>query len=77
MNNILKIMDSDHKVIENLIRKIKSESTNPITIFYDIKNKLLQHFAWEEEILFPEFESRAGSYGTGIIYILKGEHKQI
>jgi iron-sulfur cluster repair protein YtfE (RIC family) len=77
MKNIFEKMNSDHAAIEKLIDKLYQPSNDHETILNDMKDRLSRHFKWEEEVLFPEFEKKAGEYGRGVIFILKSEHKHI
>lgn len=45
--------------------------------FREFKNGLYRHIQWEEEILFPLFESKTGMHGTGPTEVMRIEHRQI
>jgi iron-sulfur cluster repair protein YtfE (RIC family) len=45
--------------------------------FKQFKNGLQRHIIWEEQILFPAFESRTGMRDTGPTAVMRAEHRQI
>lgn len=45
--------------------------------FEEFKKGLLRHIVWEEEILFPAFESKTGMVDSGPTAVMRFEHKQI
>jgi len=70
-------MDSEHNAIHQLMSKLDDESEFNNVILQELKKRFMRHFTWEEQVLFPEFEKKAGSSGKGIVFLLKGEHEQI
>ncbi len=46
-------------------------------LFAEFRTGLLRHIAWEEEILFPAFESKTGVKDSGPTVVMRFEHKQI
>jgi len=74
-------MDKDHEELEThfdqLLFHIKDNSDLCIKVFSTFKQALQKHFKWEEKVLFPLFEKRAGLPGTDTIFVLKNEHFQI
>ncbi|MHC4207675.1 MAG: hemerythrin domain-containing protein [Planctomycetota bacterium] len=81
MKDVLKIMDKEHEGLESLFDQIlihiKNNSDQSIEIFSEFKRNLQKHFQWEEKILFPLFEERAGLAGADTTFVLKNEHIQI
>jgi len=45
--------------------------------FVAFRSGLLTHIAWEEEILFPLFESKTGMSHSGPTFVMRAEHQQI
>lgn len=81
MNEVLKIMNEDHKKLEFLFNKLLSafeaKQSDPTEIFTQFQQILQKHFIWEEKILFPLFEKRAGLSGVDTIFVLRNEHHQM
>ena len=81
MKNVLKLMDKDHAELELLfdqfLTHIKNNSDQAIDVFSKFKQNLQKHFHWEEKILFPLLEERAGLPGADTTFILRNEHIQI
>jgi iron-sulfur cluster repair protein YtfE (RIC family) len=81
MKDVLKIMDRDHEELANMFTQfllnVNSNSEKSIKIFSRLRQHLLKHFQWEEKVLFPLFEERAGASGLDTIFVLKNEHLQI
>jgi iron-sulfur cluster repair protein YtfE (RIC family) len=70
-------MEADHVAIEKMIDRLYKENADHQAILEKINLRLIRHFDWEEKVLFPEFENKAGAYGEGIVFILKSEHRHI
>ncbi len=81
MNKITVFMSEDHKGIDGIFRRFqngKNSDRNRIKrLFSDFKINLQRHIVWEEEILFPLFESRTGMANSGPTVVMRTEHKQI
>lgn len=81
MNEITAFMSKDHKVIDEIFRRFqngKNSDYNRIKrLFSDFKINLQRHIVWEEEILFPLFESRTEMASSGPTAVMRMEHKQI
>jgi regulator of cell morphogenesis and NO signaling len=81
MQDILKIMDEEHKELERLFEKflslINDNDKKAINAFNKLKSLLNKHFQWEEKILFPLFEKNTGLPGEDISFVLRNEHTQI
>ena len=45
--------------------------------FEEFQKGLLKHIVWEEEILFPFFESKTNMHDAGPTAVMRFEHKQI
>ena len=45
--------------------------------FKQFKFGLQRHIIWEEQVLFPAFESRTGMRDTGPTAVMRAEHRQI
>ena len=59
------------------ILNVNSKSENCVENFSRLKQHLQKHFQWEEKVLFPLFEERAGESGFDTTFVLKNEHIQI
>lgn len=77
MNELLKMMTTDHDGIDRIIEGLNGKSDVSEAVLYELKKRFIRHFTWEEQVLFPEFEKKAGVYGKDIVFVLKSEHKQI
>lgn len=71
----------DHERLDNLLEEFQAASSFDIEsgreFFEKFKRGLEQHMAWEEEILFPFFESKTGMRGGGPTYVMRYEHDQL
>ena len=81
MNEVLQIMNDDHQKLEDLFSRLLSalnaKHSNSTDIFSQFKQTLQKHFIWEEKVLFPLFEKRAGLSSVDTIFVLRNEHHQI
>ena len=81
MKDVLKIMDKEHGDLETLfdeiLTHIKKNSDQSIELFSKFNRNLRKHFQWEENILFPLFEERAGLPGADTTFVLRNEHNLI
>lgn len=81
MNAISRYLTEDHEVCDGLF----ADSENAVcaadwcqaqTHFNRFVQSTLRHFAREEEVLFPEFETRTGMHG-GPTQVMRDEHAQM
>lgn len=77
MKDILNMMNSDYNATDQLFARLNGKSKYPDVILHELKNRLKRHFAWEEQVLFPEYEKKAGAMGKQIVSRPKGEHQHI
>jgi iron-sulfur cluster repair protein YtfE (RIC family) len=74
-------MDREHEelaiMFTQFILNVNSKSENCVENFSRLKQHLQKHFQWEEKVLFPLFEERAGESGFDTTFVLKNEHIQI
>lgn len=81
MEIIAAFMGQDHDRLDQLYSGFRSEKTsNPAKakeLFSEFKRGLQRHIVWEEEFLFPRFESRTGSSDGGPIPVMRWEHRRI
>lgn len=74
-------MEQDHDRLNglyNIFKELKTTDQNKAKeIFYEFKSDLENHILWEEEILFPRFESKTGMSDSGPTAVMKMEHKEI
>lgn len=72
--------EHDHDRLDQLFQSFLSfKSSHPgkaTAYFQEFKSGLEQHIAWEEEILFPAFETKTGTTG-GPTQVMRWEHREI
>lgn len=72
---------ADHDRLDELFALYRSSKANePIAAratFDEFQSGLRRHIAWEEEILFPVFESYTGMRHSGPTAVMRAEHRQI
>lgn len=80
MQTINEHYTEDHERLDELFhqfRKLKfSDQARAKNNFTQFKSGLEQHMVWEEEILFPSFETRFGHVG-GPTEVMRWEHQEI
>ena len=78
---IAQSFEQDHDRLDALWLKFQAlkpqEFQQAAACFAEFQTGLLQHIAWEEEILFPAFEMKTGLQGTGPTEVMRQEHRQI
>ena len=71
----------DHDRLDSLFQEFcRLKLTNfseARTYFREFNHGLLRHIRWEEEILFPLFESKTGMKNSGPTEVMRFEHTQI
>ncbi len=71
----------DHERLDGLFRRFRelrrTDATNAIGFFNEFKHGLRRHIIWEEEILFPLFETKTGIAHAGPTQVMRMEHRQI
>ena len=81
MDKIADIMGKDHDRLDGIFQEFRSTKSNDFEnarkLFSDFKTDLERHIIWEEDILFPMFESRTGMYDSGPTAVMRMEHRQI
>lgn len=74
-------MARDHDRLDAIFRQFQSQKTTDLSeaekLFSEFKAGLEKHIVWEEEILFPLFESRTGMRNEGPTAVMRMEHRQI
>lgn len=79
--NVMEFMSQDHDRLDDVFKtfkQLKNEDISKATRFFeDFKQGLEQHIIWEEEILFPVFETKTGMRQQGPTIVMKNEHEQI
>jgi len=80
-DTIKSYFQEDHERLGNLLKKFRIVSARDIESgrkpFEKFKRGLEQHITWEEEILFPLFESKTGMSGGGPTHAMRFEHKEL
>ncbi|MBI4436679.1 MAG: hemerythrin domain-containing protein [Candidatus Omnitrophica bacterium] len=73
--------EADHDRLDGLFRNFQSSKRSDFSkakeSFREFKIGLQRHIIWEEEILFPLFEEKAGMKGMGPTEVMRQEHRQI
>jgi iron-sulfur cluster repair protein YtfE (RIC family) len=80
-SDLKRFMDMDHCRVDRLLydfstlrRRDRKQAT---AVFASGRERLLQHIAWEEDLLFPAFEDKTGMHDTGPTHAMRQEHAQI
>ena len=72
---------ADHDRLDELFARYRSLKANePMAAratFDEFRSGLQRHIAWEEDILFPVFESYTGMRHSGPTAVMRAEHRQI
>ena len=78
MGKISEFMGKDHDRLDATFEKFKNvgELSEAKSFFHEFKTGLQRHIVWEEEILFPLFESKTGMLG-GPTEAMRHEHNEI
>jgi regulator of cell morphogenesis and NO signaling len=81
MKPIMDFMEQDHDRLDGLFKDFQSAKARDFAqakgIFSEFKRGLQRHIVWEEEILFPQFESRTGAGDCGPTTVMRLEHRRI
>ncbi len=71
----------DHDRLDELFQRFqalkRTKFAEAVARFKEFSDGLLQHIAWEEQILFPAFEQRTGLHSGGPTAVMRMEHRQI
>jgi hemerythrin-like domain-containing protein len=81
MTTISDFLAPDHKHCDKLFAAAESAVSlgkweNAVTSFNDFRDALLHHFAMEEEVMFPAFETSTGMT-QGPTTVMRAEHRQM
>ncbi len=80
---VLQFMGKDHDRLDKIFQEFKSKKNTDQNkakeLFHEFKVGLQKHIVWEEEILFPIFENKAGmtSEDAGPTAVMRMEHRKI
>ena len=81
MDKIADFMGKDHDRLDGIFKEFQTIKQSNLTgakrLFADFKAGLERHIIWEEDILFPMFETRTGMYDSGPTAVMRMEHRQI
>ena len=81
MKPITDFMEQDHDRLDGLFKDFQSAKAGDLAkakeLFSEFKRSLQRHIIWEEEILFPRFESRTGVGDGGPTTVMRMEHRRI
>lgn len=70
----------DHRRCDELwaeIEAVADDAAAARAAFDRFEHAMRQHFAMEEEVLFPAIEEAAGMHGGGPTYVMRMEHAQM
>lgn len=78
---ITDFMEQDHKRLDGLFKEFQSAKPRDFAKakqrFSEFKRGLQRHIVWEEEFLFPRFESRVGISEGGPTTVMRLEHRRL
>ena len=78
---ILQYYGHDHDRLDQLLEEYHRLKDTDLPAarerFAEFREGLERHIAWEEDILFPEFERKTGQRDTGPTAVMRFEHRQI
>lgn len=81
MKLIMDFMGQDHDRLDGLFKAFQSakarDRAKATQCFSEFKRALQRHIVWEEEFLFPRFESRTGMSDGGPTAVMRLEHRRI
>jgi regulator of cell morphogenesis and NO signaling len=81
MKPITAFMEQDHDRLDELFRNFQTAKARDVAqakpFFSEFKRSLQRHIVWEEEFLFPRFESRTGMTDGGPTAVMRMEHRRI
>lgn len=80
METIFDFMAKDHDRLDGFFLSFRQcvkekNLTDLKPLFREFKTGLQRHIVWEEEVLFPAFESRTGMVGDGPTHVMRLEHR--
>jgi hemerythrin superfamily protein len=78
---ITDFMERDHNRLDGLFKEFQSAKSRDFAkaqqCFSEFKRGLQRHIVWEEEFLFPRFESRTGISEGGPTTVMRLEHLRL
>lgn len=78
---ISNFFSADHDRLDSLFaafqRAIPENPSKAIAYFRKFKEGLIRHIEWEEQLLFPRFESATGMFNAGPTKVMVHEHVRI
>ena len=81
MVSIMKFMADDHDRLDGIFKQFKTIKNSNIEkareMLKEFKTGLERHIVWEEELLFPAFESKTGISEEGPTAVMRTEHTEI
>ena len=79
--SVTQFYESDHDRLDGLFRSFQQLKGTVLeqagSCFREFQEGLLRHMLWEEEILFPLFDRKAGPDAGGLTQAMKSEHAVI
>jgi iron-sulfur cluster repair protein YtfE (RIC family) len=79
MTTISGFLLDDHWRLDGMFREfqrlVAQEVVSAGETFLRFVRGLERHIAWEEELLFPQFEQRSGMTGVGPTAVMRSEHR--
>lgn len=78
---ITSYFENDHDRLDDLFKQFQAakqaDFPKALDCFCGFKAGLLRHIAWEEEVLFRQFEAKTGMRGAGPTEVMRIEHGEI
>ena len=80
-NIITQYFEADHTRLDSLFKQFQNKKKESMVeakgYFKSFNNGLKRHIIWEEDVLFPAFEQKAGMKGGGPTFVMREEHRRI
>src|SRR5690348_10381703 len=81
MDTFLHVYAHDHdrldQLLEDYVSKKTADGDRAVECFREFKDGLERHMTWEEELLFPLWETKTGMRDSGPTVVMRREHQQI
>jgi regulator of cell morphogenesis and NO signaling len=78
---ISEFFEADHDRLDELFKNFQTSKRTDYPKakehFVNFKFGLQRHIVWEEDVLFPLFESKTGMFSGGPTAVMRAEHRQI
>ena len=79
--SITQYYEQDHARLDTLLKEFRANKRSNLAVaepaYRQFAAGLTRHILWEEHILFPLFDTKAGTAGMGPTAVMRMEHRQI